>query len=130
MKALHFSPVNNGQKPVYNFRTNGVTEEHKSSPAKNTSKVVSTQKESLPEIRDTSSTIKKESRFANFNWEDSLNKAEEKDLVEINLKDAIFGKVDPKTLEQQIGTEQYKKYLDTFDKPYGGLSNLTVDKFI
>ena len=53
MKALHFSPTIE-QKPVYNFRTNGVTEEHKSSPAKNSSKVVSTQKESLPEIRDTS----------------------------------------------------------------------------
>jgi len=128
MKTLHFSPTIE-QKPVYNFRTNGVTEEHKiSSPAKNSNKVV-IQKESLP-IIDTSSTEKKESRFANFNWEASLNKAEEKDLVEISLKDAIFGQVDSKTLEQQIGTEQYKKYLDTFDKPYGGLSNLTVDKFI
>ena len=94
MKALHFSPVNNGQKPVYNFRTNGVAEEHKSSPAKNSSRVVSIQKESLPEIRDTTSTVEKKSRFVKFNWEEAVNKEKneikEKDSVGFSLKDAAI----------------------------------------
>ena len=135
MKALHFSPVNNGQKPVYNFRTNGVAEEHKSSPAKNSSRVVSIQKESLPKIRDTTSTVEKKSRFVKFNWEEAVNKEKneikEKDSVGFSLKDAIFGKVDQKTLKEKMGEEQYTKYLKTLDSQSEGLiSSRKFDKFV
>ena len=126
MKALHFSPTIE-QKPVYNFRINGVTEEHKSSPARNNSKVLSTQKESLPEIKDTSSTVKKESRSTKINWNEELEKEQ---TPGFDWEAVIRGDIDHQALKKEAGEEQYKKYLDTFDKPYGGLSNLTVDKFI
>lgn len=130
MKALHFSPVNNGEKPVYNLRTNGVTEEHKSSPVKNSNKVV-IQKESLPEIiRDTSSTVKKESRSAKINWDEEI---EGEQMVGFNWKAVVHGdieNIDQSALKEKMGEEQYKKYLDTLDRPYGGFSNLTFDKSI
>jgi hypothetical protein len=115
MKALHFSPVNNGKKPVYNLRTNGVTEEHKSSPVKNSDKVV-IQKESLPESRDTSSTVEKKSRFIGFNWEEAVNE----ESVSFSLEATV--KKDP---------ELYKQYLKTFDTSSEGLiSSRKLDKFI
>jgi hypothetical protein len=133
MKTLYFSPTNE-QKPLYNFSTNGVTEEH-ISPTGDGKKVVFMQKDSLPEIRDTGFTVEKKSRFVGFNWEEAVsqekNEIKAKDLVVFSLKDAIFGEVDQETLKKGMGEDHYKQYLKTLDTSSEGLiSSRKFDKFI
>ena len=77
MKAVCFNcPSNeNGQKFVYDLKTNSVNEEHKISIlTKCSDKVVSLQKDSLPEVKNVNPIVKKESSFVNFDWEDKVDK--------------------------------------------------------
>ncbi len=117
MKVSYPNSSSNIQKPIYDFKANSVTEEHKiSSPAKDSKKVISIQKDSLLKSEAIDSTVKKESSFANFNWEDAIDK----ESVSFSLESTA--KKDP---------ELYKQYLKTFDGSSQGLKALhDFDEFV